>query len=197
MRRRLVLALVLVVALVGAGFLSLNAISQPEGKTFTEMYGPKQTYVVRGNITKKTIRDKGSVTDAEVSENSRERAQNERHKRDDRWLAFLDVDVREWVEGRGTHKDEPKKITLLRGVAFTDKGDAAGSALSGDWTDRTLYDELTTGSEYEFHIVTEGFHGKYYGLMFAYPVVSGVVQDKDFQGFRMRDYRFEEFQGGG
>lgn len=167
------------------------------GRTMHEKYGalPSRSYVVKGRIVGKGIRRIGSLKDAEPSENATERAQQVRYAQDDRWLAAFDVDVSEWVDGRGTQGNGPRAITVLHGVSFTTSDDRAGVTLSGDWTDRALYDELNVDDEYEFHIVTESLYGKYYGLLFAFPITDGKVSDTDIRGKRMRDYRYAPPQG--
>jgi hypothetical protein len=198
MRRKTALVAGTLIVAVGFTLIAVNAISDAPGSTMREKYGPRsRTFVLRGTITDKGTRPINSVSDAEFSEHAEERRQLENQMREDRWMAFFDVDVQRWVEGRGTHGNGPKSIVLTHGVAFNNEGERVGSGLSGDWRDRSLYDKLVVGKEFEFHVVTESFYGKYYGIVYAYPIVNGVVQEESLEGLRLRDYRFEDYEGRG
>ena len=190
--RKLLLATIMAALGVAVTVLAIRAIGQPEGRTLKLKYGAKSTYVVRAPITGKRIALIGSAA-AERSENAAEQRIREEQLRHDKWTAFFDVDVRKWVEGRGTHGNGPKSIVITHSVAFTDEDRPAAVWSSGDWEDRTQYDKLQVGKEYEFHVHSDVLYGKYYALVQAYPVVNGSVEETSIEGFRGRDYRFERF----
>jgi hypothetical protein len=171
----------------GDGSTSASTLAEPQGQTLEQRFGEK-FQVLRGTVVNVEIRRTDSVKDNEQSQNSSQRAAIERTlKEEDRWAAFIDVSVNDWIRGNGHRGDGPQSIVATRGVSFTSSGESAGSTLSTDLSDPAVLDTLKEGTQFEFVVKGDKLYGRYYGLVAAFALVDGIPQEVDFEGRR----RFE------